>query len=431
VRLVAPSVAFAAGLLAVSAAMAQSLAPATPESVGFNPERLGRISQTLRDDVAKGTLPGAVLLIARDGKVAYHEAFGSIDPQTKAPMTKDAIFRIYSMTKPFTSVSAMMLVEDGKIALGDPVAKYIPAFKDVKVGVERTEGGAGPTLELVAARRPMTVHDLMRHVAGLTYGVFGQSLVKAAYRDAKLFDGDPDNAEFADRVAKLPLMFQPGTTWEYSHATDILGRVVEVAAGKSLYGFMKERLFDPLGMPDTAFYVPDAARHAHIAEPFQDDRQIGAGSFMFDPRVTRKWESGGGGSMGTAMDYARFLQMMLDGGTAQGKRYLGPKTVAYMTSDHLGEKLTGAGPSYLPGEGYGFGLGFAVRKETGLSPLPGTAGDYTWGGAGGTYMWADPKERMFVVFMMQSPKQRLYYRSLLKGMVYSAIERSHGPAAQN
>jgi CubicO group peptidase (beta-lactamase class C family) len=259
----------------------------------------------------------------------------------------------------------------------------------------------------------MTVHDLLRHVSGLTYGVFGQSLVKAAYRDAKLFDGDPDNAEFADRIAKLPLMFQPGTTWEYSHATDILGRVVEVAAGKSLYAFMKERLFDPLGMPDTAFYVPDAARHARIAEPFQDDRQIGAGSFMFDPRVTRKWESGGGGSMGTAMDYARFLQMMLDGGTAQGKRYLGPKTVAYMTSDHLGEKLAGAGPSYLPGEGYGFGLGFAVRKETGLSPLPGTAGDYTWGGAGGTYMWADPKERMFVVFMMQSPKQRLYYRSLL------------------
>jgi CubicO group peptidase (beta-lactamase class C family) len=187
--------------------MAQSLAPATPESVGLNPERLGRISQTLRDDVAKGTLPGAVLLIARDGKIAYHEAFGSIDPQTKAPMTKDAIFRIYSMTKPFTSVSAMMLVEDGKIALGDPVAKYIPAFKDVKVGVERAEGATSPTLELVAARRPMTVHDLLRHVSGLTYGVFGQSLVKAAYRDAKLFDGDPDNAEFADRIAKLPLMF--------------------------------------------------------------------------------------------------------------------------------------------------------------------------------------------------------------------------------
>ena len=430
-RLVAPSLAFAAGLAALTAASAQSLAPAAPASVGFNAERLDRISQTLREDVAKGTLPGAVLLIARDGKVAYHEAFGSIDPQTKAPMTRDAIFRIYSMTKPFTSVAAMMLVEDGKMALADPVAKYIPAFRDVKVGVERSEGGTSPTLEFVPPRRAMTVHDLMRHVAGLTYGVFGESLVKAAYRNAKLFDGDPDNAEFADRVAKLPLMFQPGTTWEYSHATDILGRVVEVASGKSLYGFMKERLFDPLGMPDTAFYVPEQAKHARIAEPFESDRQIGSGAVMFDPRQTRKWESGGGGSMGTAMDYARFLQMMLDGGSFEGRRYIGPKTVAYMTSDHLGEKLTGAGPSYLPGEGYGFGLGFAVRRETGLAPVPGSVGDYTWGGAGGTYMWVDPKERMFVIFMMQSPKQRLFYRPLLKNMVYAAIERSNGQAGQH
>lgn len=426
-----PSLAFAAGLFALNSALAQSLPTAAPESVGLNAERLGRISQTFRDDVAKGTMPGAVLLIARDGKVAYHEAFGSIDPQTKAPMTKDAIFRIYSMTKPFTSVAAMMLVEEGKIALADPVSKYIPAFKEVKVGVEKPGADGKPTLDMVAPRRAMNVHDLLRHTAGLTYGVFGESLVKVAYRDAKLFDGDPDNAEFADRVAKLPLMFQPGSTWEYSHATDILGRVVEIASGKSLYAFMKERLFDPLGMPDTAFYVAEAGKRDRVAEPFENDRQIGVGSFFTDPRQPRKWESGGGGGVGTSMDYARFLQMLLDGGALDGKRYLSPKTVAYMTSDHLGATVAAAGPAYLPGEGYTFGLGFAVRKETGLSPVPGTAGDYNWGGAGGTYMWVDPKERLFVVFMMQSPKQRIYYRSLLKDMVYAAIERSERAPAQN
>lgn len=423
--------ALAVGLLVLTSAVAQPALPtASPEAVGLSAERLGNISQRLRDDAAKGTLPGAVLLVAREGKVAYFEAFGSLDPQTKAPMPKDAIFRIYSMTKPFTSVAAMMLVEDGKIALSDPVSKYIPEFKEVKVGVEKPGPDGKPVLDTVPPRRAMTVHDLLRHVAGLTYGVFGESLVKAAYRDAKLFDGDPDNAEFTRRVAALPLMFQPGTTWEYSHATDILGRVVEVASGQSLYGFMKERLFDPLGMTDTAFYVPDQAKHARVAEPFADDRQIGAGSFMFDPRQLRKWESGGGGGVGTATDYARFLQMMLDGGSFAGKRYLSPKTVAYMTTDHLGDKIA-LGPAYLPGEGYGFGLGFAVRKNTGVSPVPGTVGDYNWGGAGGTYMWADPKERLFVVFMMQSPKQRIYYRSLLKDMIYAAIERSEQRAAQD
>ena len=427
----APSLAFAAGLFALGAASAQSLPTASPESVGLSSERLDRISRTFREDVAKGTLPGAVLLIARDGKIAYHEAFGALNPQTKAPMGKDAIFRIYSMTKPFTSVAAMTLVEDGKIALADPIAKYIPSFKDVKVGVEEPAENGKPALRLTAPRRPPTVHDLLRHTAGLTYGVFGDGLVKAAYRDAKLFDGDPDNAEFSERIAKLPLMFQPGGTWEYSHATDILGRVVEVASGKSLHAFMKERLFDPLGMPDTAFYVPDAAKHGRIAEPFENDRQIGAGAVMFDPRETRKWESGGGGALGTSTDYARFLQMLLDGGTLDGKRYLGPKTVAYMTSDHLGDRIA-PGPTYLPGEGYGFGLGFAVRRQTGVSPVPGTTGDYNWGGAGGTYMWVDPKERLFVVFMMQSPKQRVYYRSILKDMVYAAIERSErGAAIQN
>jgi CubicO group peptidase (beta-lactamase class C family) len=243
---------FVAGLLATTLAAAQGLPTVKPEEVGLSSARLARLTQTLNDDVAKGTLPGAIVLIVRDGKVAYYETFGMQNPDAKTPMSKDAIFRIYSMTKPIVSVAALMLVEEGKIALGDPVAKYIPQFKDVKVGVEKPGADGKPTLDLVVPRRPVTVQDLLRHSAGLTYGVFGTGVVKQLYQDAKLFDGDPDNAEFADRIAKLPLMFQPGTTWEYSHATDILGRVVEVAAGKSLYVALKEKLLDPLGMPDTS-----------------------------------------------------------------------------------------------------------------------------------------------------------------------------------
>jgi CubicO group peptidase (beta-lactamase class C family) len=405
-------------LVAATLAGAQSLPQVTPEQAGFSAERLARIKQTLSDDIEAGALPGAVLLIAREGKIAYFDSFGALDPQTKSPMAKDSIFRIYSMTKPIVSVAAMMLVEEGRISLNDPIAKYLPEFKDVKAGVEKPGPDGKPTLELVAARRPITVQDLMRHTSGLTYGVFGDNLVKRTYRDANLFSGDYDNAEFSKRIAALPLMLQPGTQWEYSHATDVLGRLVEVVSGKSLYQFTKERILDPLGMTDTNFYVSDAVKHSRIAEPFANDRTIGIGAVVFDPRVAAKWESAGHGMMGTAIDYARFLQMLLDGGTFEGKRYLSPKTVAYMTSDHLGSI-----PASFAADGYGFGLGFGVRKQTGLSSLPGTEADYNWGGAGGTYFWVDPKEKMFVVFMMQAPKQRLYYRNLMRNMVYGAMIR--------
>jgi CubicO group peptidase (beta-lactamase class C family) len=421
----------AAALIAAAPSFAQEALPsAPPESLGFSKTRLALISETLRDDVSKGKLPGAVLLIARDGKVGYFEAFGAVDPQTKAPMPKDAIFRIYSMTKPFTSVAAMMLMEDGKINLSDPVSKYIPAYKDMNVGIEKQGQDGKPTLETAPARRQITVYDLLRHVSGLTYGGFGDNLVKAKYREANIYADNPDNATFAERVAKLPLMFHPGSTWEYSVATDVLGRVVEVASGQSLYEFLKDRLFDPLGMNDTAFFTTEPSKNARIAEPFETDRRLESGALMFDPRQSRKFESGGGGGIGTAMDYAKFLQMMLDGGSFGGKRHLGPKTVAFMTTDHVGENIA-PGPAYLPGPGYGFGLGFAVRRSNGQSPLPGTAGDYSWGGAGGTFMWVDPKERMFVVWMAQAPKERLYYRSLVKNMVYSALDRSERAAAQN
>ncbi len=222
--------------------------------------------------------------------------------------------------------------------------------------------------------------------------------------------------------SKLPLASQPGTTWDYSHSTDILGRLVEVVSGKSLYQFEKENILDPLGMTDTSFYVADAAKHARIAEPFKDDRRIGTGAEFGDPRLVREWESGGGGMVGTVTDYARFVMMLRNGGTLDGKRYLGPKTVAHMTSDHNGSVIT-PGPLYLPGPGYGFGLGFAVRKDTGVAGTPGSIGDYNWGGAGGTYFWVDPKEDMFVVYAMQSPRNRTPFRQVLRNLVYSAIDK--------
>ena len=407
----------------MTAALADDLPRAKPEEVGLSSERLARISATLKADIDKGLMPGAVLLVARRGRIALFESLGQRDPGASAPMTADSIFRIYSMTKPITSVAAMMLVEDGRLALDEPVSKYIPAFANQNVAVQKGESGVS-ALDLVPARRPMTVQDLFRHTSGITYGFFGDLPAKKAYIEAGVTKGEYDNAEFADRIARMPLAFQPGTTWDYSHSTDILGRVVEVASGQTLGAFFKDRLFDPLGMRDTAFTVPDQAKQARLAEPFPNDRSIGAETEFFDPRKPTRYESGGGGLVGTAADYSRFLQMLTAGGTLDGRRYLGPRTIAYMTSDHSGADAGVApGPLYLPGPGYGFGLGFAVRRTAGASPLPGSAGEYYWGGAGGTYFWVDPKEEMYVIFMMQSPKQRLRYRTLLRDMIYAAIDK--------
>jgi CubicO group peptidase (beta-lactamase class C family) len=416
--------AFVAWLVLVSVAYSQGLPAAKPEEVGFSSERLSRITETLRHDVAEGTIPGAVLLIARRGKIAYFESVGFLDPQSKAPMTKEAIFRIYSMSKPIASVAAMMLVEEGRMSLDEPASKYLPQLAKLQVAANNkvdpnpnTEG-----LELVPTAHPISLQDLMRHTSGFTYGFFGSTPVKKLYVEAELLKGDYDNAEFVDRLAKLPLAYQPGTTWEYGHSTDVLGRIIEVVSGKSLYAFEKERLLDPLGMKDTSFYVADEGKVARIAEPFANDRSfgVGAGTSFNDPREVGKWESAGGGMVSTAGDYARFLQMLLDGGTLDGKRYLGPRTIAFMTADHLGSQAV-PGPYYLPGPGYGFGLGFAVRRDQGVSPVNGSVGDYFWGGVGGTAFWIDPKEEMTVTFMMQSPKQRLHYRPLLRDMIYAAI----------
>jgi len=412
---------FSAALVTSAHAQVKDLPRAKPESVGMSSERLARIGETLRADVQAKKLPGAIVLVARAGKVVMFDAIGKLDPAGSTPMTRDAIFRIYSMTKPITTVTAMMLVEEGRLKLDDPVSKYIPSFAKMQVGVEKADPSGGkPTLELVPVRRPMTVQDLMRHTSGLTYGFFGNSMVKTLYSEANLSDITRSNEEVADKIATLPLAYQPGSTWDYSHSTDVLGRIIEVVTGKPLLQAMKEKVLDPLGMTDTSFYVTDPKKQSRIAEPFADDRSIGVNANFGDPRVAGKYESGGGGMMSTATDYARFVQMLINGGTLEGKRYLSPRTLAFMTSDHLGTSIATT-PLYLPGPGHGFGLGFAVRKTAGEAPFPAEAGTFFWGGAGGTYFWVDPKSKLFVVFMMQSPKQRVYYRTVLYDMVYAAM----------
>jgi CubicO group peptidase (beta-lactamase class C family) len=424
-RLRLPSLAVAATLLlGITAAFADEHNLTRPREAGFSSAGLARLDAYIQNEIAGHKIPGAIMMIQRNGETAYFSSFGVRDPGTEEPMTPDTIFRIYSMSKPITTVAAMMLVEEGKLQLDDPLSKYIPAFADVKVGVERKAEDGTPELDTVPAKRPITIQDLMRHTSGLTYGFFGEGLVKKAYVDAHLFKGGVDNAEFAERLAKLPLAYQPGTTWDYSHSTDILGRVIEVVSGQSLYQFEKERLLDPLGMKDTSFYVTDPAKAALVAEPFPTDRKIGNDAEMGDPRVAQKWESGGGGMVSTIGDYSRFAQMVLNGGTLDGKRYLSPKTVAYMGSNHIGPGSgVVPGPYYLPGPGFGFGLGFAVRTETGVSPAEGSVGEMNWSGAGGTSFWIDPKENMFVVFMAQTISQRGRIRVALKNIVYGAFEK--------
>jgi CubicO group peptidase (beta-lactamase class C family) len=424
-RLVAALVlAGACHLAAVLPVRAVSLPTERPERVGLSSERLARIGQWLRSEVEKKSIPGAVAIIVRGGRVAYQEVVGNRDPASSDPMRADDIFRIYSMTKPIVSVAAMMLVEEGKLLLEAPVSRYIPAFKDQKVGIEKTDADGRKSLELVPVRRPMTVQDLLRHTSGLTYGFFGQGLVRAAYRDAGIVAaGNVTNAEFAERLAKLPLEHQPGSTWEYSHSTDVLGRIIEIVSGQSLSQFLDTRLFAPLGMKDTSFYVPEPDRQARLAEAFPSDRMIGNVP-MFDPRQVAPMESGGGGLVSTAVDYASFLAMLRNGGTLEGRRYISPATLAFMTSNHLGPNVAKTS-LYVPGEGYGFGLGFAVRTQDGEARYAGSTGDYFWGGAGGTSMWVDPANDLFVVFMMQSPTNMSPFRSILRNMVYGAFAGAH------
>jgi CubicO group peptidase (beta-lactamase class C family) len=390
-------------------------------SSSFSPEKLARVGDYIRNEITTGKIPGAIMLIQQHGQPVYFENFGVRDVATQLPMTADTIFRLYSMSKPITSVAAMMLVEDGKLSLNDPVSKYIPAFADAKVGVEQRGQDGRTALVREPLDRPITIEDLLRHTSGLTYGFYGDNAVRKLYANSGLFEGDFDNAEFASRLAKLPLAEQPGTCWDYGHSTDVLGRVIEVVSGRSLFQFEKQRLLDPLGMTDTAFYVADAAKRPRIAEPMPDDRFVTPVAGIRDPMVPRRWESGGAGMVGTIGDYARFAQMLLNGGTSEGQRYLKAETIALMTSDHIGpETKIARDYFYFPGASAGFGLGFAVRT----SPYPGTSwplGEYRWDGIEGTFFFIDPKDDMFVIFMVQTPSQRGRIQLALKTLIYEAL----------
>ena len=387
---------------------------ARPQDLGLCPERCQRLLSVLQDEIRRQRLPGAVIVLARHGKLVLHEAMGVQDPATCVPMQRDSIFRLYSMTKPLVSVAAMMLMEQGRFLLADPVAKYLPEFANQQVAVERN---GVLTLEPVA--QAATVQDLMRHTAGLTYEFSGTSAVQRLYRERHMHapQAGRDNAAYCQALAQIPLMFQPGTVGEYSRATDVLGRLVEVLSGQALGDFLQQHVLHPLGMVDTGFHVP-AADHARIAQPFTQDPDGGVVMQMSEVRAPPLMQSGGGGLVGTAGDYARFLHMLLNKGELAGVRLLGPRTVEYMTSDHMGG-IPSRATLLDPGEG--FGLGFAVRRGTGVTAVPGSVGTYYWSGMAGTSFFVDPAEDLFALMMIQAPNQRGYYRQLFRNLVYAAL----------
>lgn len=385
---------------------------APPAEVGLCAGRLQQMVRVLQLEIDSGRLPGAVALVARRGKVALFESLGQQDPATGAPMPRDAIFRIYSMTKPVVSVAVMMLMEQGKLLLGEPVARYLPEFANQKVALAQ-----GGQLALQDASRPATVHDLLRHTAGLTYEFMGSAEVQRQYAALQMGSRERSNAEFSRVLAALPLMHQPGSVWDYSRATDVLGRLVEVISGQLLGDYLREHVLVPLGMTDTGFSVQEAD-HARIAEPFAHDPDGGVPMRVFEPRRVPVMQGGGGGLLSTAMDYARFLQFMRNKGELQGVRLLGSGTVDFMTADHLGA-IPSTGDLLPPG--HGFGLGFAVRTATGLAPVPGSVGLYYWGGIAGTTFFVDPAQDLYAVLMIQAPNQRDYYRPLFRSLVYAAL----------
>ncbi len=413
--------------------LAQGLPKASqPDELGFSSERLKRVASAFQTEVDKGLLPGAVVLIARNGKVAYLEAIGFQDREKKVPMSNDAIFQIASMTKPFTSVAIMMLVEEGKILLGDPVSIYLPEFKTLQVGVEKINAATGnPELSLEPAQREMTIQDLLRHTSGLTYSFIGKSLVKQAYTEAKVFDPNQTLAEFVTKLSKLPLAHQPGTTWDYSMSTDVLGRIVEVVSGVPFDQFIADRIVKPLRLFDTGFFVTEE-KAGRVARP-QVDPATGKPPPIADVTKRPNWMSGGGGMVSTASDYVRFSQMLLNGGELDGARLLSPHTVALMTSDQTPPDIAYSremlqifepiGIAPTPRSGQSFGLGFMVRTQTGHNMVPGSPGVFYWNGAWGTTFWVDPKEKLIAVLMVQVPLlQGPHYQLLIRNLVYQALD---------
>ena len=418
---------------AASTALAQPLPTASPESVGMSSQRLDKLTAMLRQDVADKKLPGAVVMVARKGKLVYSQVFGSQNDAAGGAMKSDSMFRLYSMTKPLVSTALMMLVEDGKVQLTDPVSKFLPSFKSPMVSV----GSLNPVsnnvdFRLVAANREPTIQDLLRHTSGIAYGELTRNtLVREAYVKAGVYKPTLDydarelpGAEMADRLGKAPLAQQPGTTWEYSLSVDVQGRVVEAVSGKRLGDFLQERLFAPLKMVDSGFFVP-SNKSSRLVEPFPKDPATGVDNKLVDVSQQPGNDSGGAGAVGTAGDYLRYCQAMLNGGQLDGARILSRSTVRLMTADHLGTAIntaTNPGMLLFGVQGYTFGLGFLVRQGDGIAGVHGTAGEFMWAGYAGTFFWAEPKEQICAVYMTQAPSPvRAYYRRAMKDLVSQAL----------
>jgi CubicO group peptidase (beta-lactamase class C family) len=399
---------------AATAPTTPSLPHAKPESLGLSSVRLQRMSDAFRREIDKGSIPGVTVMVARRGQIGWFDALGRQSPAAAAPMAHNTLFRIFSMTKPIVSIGIMMLLEEGRFLLSDPVAKFIPEFASQMVGVENNG-----KLDLVAPRRPMTIQDLLRHTSGITYDHTGNGLVQQMYQQSRLRSRKITSAEHAALVASLPLVSQPGAEWNYSRSTDILGRIIEVVSGRTLGAFLTERILAPLQMTETAFHTGEE-NAGRLAEAFPTDPWNGEKVQLFNMLEKPAMESGGGGLVSTTMDYARFCQMLLNGGALDGVRLVGRKTLELMASDHLAPDVKIQGTLVPPG--HSFGLGFAVRTQQGIASFPGSLGQFFWSGMAGTFFWIDPKEELFAVLMAQGPGQREYFRTLLRNLVYAAVE---------
>jgi CubicO group peptidase (beta-lactamase class C family) len=409
----------AAGILllpgVVLAAGADAFPAARPEAVGLSSARLERLAQAIKRDVDQGRMPGAVVAVARKGKLAYYEAFGFADRAANVPMPRDAIFALASMTKPMVAVATLILAEQGDLLLNDPVGNYLPELRGMKVA---TAKGLEP------ARREPTLQDMLRHTAGVSYGNRGDTPLHKLYESKLISAANQSGADFLRELGQLPLHFQPGTAWEYSHGLDVAGLAVEAVTRKRLGEFLEERLFAPLGMRDTGFVVP-ASKAARIAKPLPVDPDSGKPIAFRVPVTPWQYDCGGGCASGTALDYVRFAQMLLDKGTANGGRVLSRKSVEYMTANQLGANVDASRLHEFAVEhmdGFGFGLGVAVRTQAGVAGVPGTPGEFLWSGAQGTMFWVDPKEEMVAVFLAATPGPiRRHYRELVKQLVEQAI----------